>query len=74
MRSAAATSRRLCGGTLVLIPTAMPELPFIRRLGMREGSTAGSCRRSSKLFSHSTVSFSISSSSSVATLASRASV
>ena len=74
MRSAAATSRRLWGGTLVLIPTAMPELPFTSRLGIRQGSTAGSCRRSSKLFSQSTVSFSISARISVATAASRASV
>ena len=74
VRSAAATSRRLWGGTLVLIPTAIPELPFTSRLGMRQGRTVGSRRRSSKLFSHSTVSFPISASSSVATLARRASV
>ena len=74
MRSAAATSPRLCGGTFVLIPTAIPELPFTSRLGMREGRTVGSRRRSSKLFSHSTVSFSISARISVATLARRASV
>ena len=38
----APTSRRLCGGTLVAIPTAMPELPLISRLGTRDGRTSGS--------------------------------
>ena len=72
--TAAATSRRLCGGTLVLIPTAIPELPFTRRPGMRPGRTTGSCSRPSKLSEKSTVSWSMSSRRLSATLASRASV
>ena len=73
-RRAAATSARLCGGTLVLIPTAMPELPFTSRFGKRAGRTVGSFSRSSKLFSQATVSLSISASSSVAAAERRASV
>ncbi len=69
-----AISLRLWGGTLVLMPTAIPALPLISRLGMRDGSTAGSFRRPSKLSSQSTVSFSMSASSSMATWSSRASV
>ena len=42
--SASTTSPRLCGGTLVAIPTAMPEEPLMSRLGMRAGSTTGSVR------------------------------
>ena len=42
-RQASTTSLRLCGGTLVAMPTAMPEEPLIKRLGMREGSNSGSC-------------------------------
>ena len=38
----APTSRRLCGGMLVAIPTAMPELPLISRFGTRDGRTSGS--------------------------------
>jgi hypothetical protein len=40
--TASATSRRLCGGMLVAIPTAIPPLPLISRLGMRAGRTVGS--------------------------------
>ena len=35
------TSLRLCVGILVAIPTAMPELPFTRRLGILVGNTVG---------------------------------
>ncbi len=40
--AALTTSRRLCGGMLVAMPTAMPELPLMMRLGMRAGRTEGS--------------------------------
>ena len=40
--TAAAISRRLCGGMLVAIPTAIPAEPLTRRLGKRLGSTTGS--------------------------------
>ena len=36
------TSRRLCGGTLVAMPTAMPAEPLTRRFGNGAGSTVGS--------------------------------
>ena len=38
-----ATSRRLCGGMLVAMPTAMPPLPLTSRFGIRDGRTSGSC-------------------------------
>ena len=41
------TSRRLCGGTLVAMPTAMPAEPLTSRFGTRVGSTDGSCSFSS---------------------------
>ena len=41
------TSRRLCGGTSVAIPTAMPEQTFTSRFGTSPGSTTGSSRVSS---------------------------
>ncbi len=41
-RQAFAVSVRLCGGMLVAMPTAIPELPFTSRFGRREGSTDGS--------------------------------
>ena len=41
-KTAAATSRRLCGGMLVAMPTAMPAEPLISRFGMRPGRTSGS--------------------------------
>ena len=40
-------SERLCGGTSVAIPTAMPEQPLISRFGTTPGSTTGSSRVSS---------------------------
>ena len=43
----ATTSFRLCGGMLVAMPTAMPELPLMSRLGTRVGSTSGMVRVSS---------------------------
>ena len=36
------TSRRLCGGMLVAIPTAIPDEPLTSRFGIRDGSTVGS--------------------------------
>ena len=68
------TSRRLCGGMLVAIPTAMPLEPLTRRLGILEGRTVGSCSRSSKLGWKSTVFRSMSSSIVIAMRVSRASV
>mmetsp|Transcript_14797 Transcript_14797/g.61637 ORF Transcript_14797/g.61637 Transcript_14797/m.61637 type:complete len:386 (-) Transcript_14797:373-1530(-) len=56
--SAAATSRRLCGGMLVAMPTAMPWLPLMSRFGSLAGSTAGSSVESSKLGAKGTVSLS----------------
>ena len=52
---AAATSRRLCGGTSVAMPTAMPVVPFSSRFGSRAGSTAGSSSWPSKFGTQSTV-------------------
>ena len=68
------TSRRLWGGMLVAMPTAMPLDPFTSRFGNREGRTRGSCRLSSKLGSQSTVSLSMSRSISLEILLKRASV
>ena len=42
------------------MPTAMPEVPFTRRLGTRVGRTVGSWKEPSKLGTKSTVSFSMS--------------
>ena len=72
--AASITSRRLCGGMLVAMPTAMPVAPFTSRLGMRVGRTVGSAVLSSKLGVKSTVSFSMSESISSAMRARRASV
>ena len=36
------TSRRLCGGMFVAMPTAMPDEPLTTRFGMPAGSTVGS--------------------------------
>ena len=58
--SAAATSPKLCGGTFVLRPTAIPEDPLTSRFGTLEGMTTGSCLCPSKLSATSTVSFSMS--------------
>jgi len=41
-RQASITSPRLCGGTLVAMPTAIPEEPFTSRLGSRDGRISGS--------------------------------
>ena len=41
------TSRRLCGGMLVAMPTAMPADPLTRRLGTRAGRMVGSEERPS---------------------------
>ena len=68
------TSRRLWGGMLVAMPTAMPLEPFTSRLGKRLGSTRGSFRLSSKLGSQFTVSLSMSRSISLEILDRRASV
>ena len=43
----AATSRRLCGGMFVAMPTAMPTEPLTSRFGNRAGRIAGSCVRPS---------------------------
>ena len=43
----AETSRRLCGGMLVAIPTAIPEEPLTSRFGKRAGRISGSCVDSS---------------------------
>jgi len=45
--TASTISERLCGGTFVDIPTAIPEEPFNRRFGSFAGSTSGSVSRSS---------------------------
>ena len=39
---AAITSRRLCGGMFVAMPTAMPLEPLTSRFGKRAGRTTGS--------------------------------
>ena len=39
---AAITSRRLCGGMFVAMPTAMPDEPLTSRFGKRDGRTVGS--------------------------------
>ena len=46
-RIPAQTSRRLCGGRLVAMPTAMPSEPLQSRFGNRPGSTVGCIRLSS---------------------------
>ena len=45
--TASIVSRRLCGGMLVAIPTAIPDEPFTSRFGKRDGRTSGSWRDSS---------------------------
>ena len=45
--TASTTSRRLCGGMFVAMPTAIPEEPLTSRFGKRAGSTTGSCLRPS---------------------------
>ena len=46
-RRAAEISRRLCGGRLVAMPTAIPSEPLQSRFGKRDGRTVGSVSRSS---------------------------
>ena len=50
------TSRRLCGGMLVAMPTAMPADPLMRRFGILLGRTSGSFVDSSKFGTSRTVS------------------
>ena len=45
--TASMVSPRLCGGTFVAMPTAMPVEPFTSRFGNRDGSTSGICREPS---------------------------
>ena len=52
---ALATSRRLCGGMSVAIPTAMPVVPLSSRFGMRAGNTVGSSIVPSKFGTQSVV-------------------
>ena len=52
---AATTSRRLCGGMSVAMPTAMPVAPFSSMFGTRAGSSAGSSSVPSKFGAQSTV-------------------
>ena len=72
--TAAMTSRRLCGGIFVAIPTAIPFVPFTSKFGKRAGSTVGSFSVSSKFGTKSTVSFPMSASISIEILLRRASV
>ena len=74
LMSPSTTSRRLWGGTLVAMPTAMPEEPLTSRFGTLVGRTIGSWSDSSKFGEKSTVSLSMSASSSWAILARRVSV
>ena len=68
------TSRRLWGGILVAIPTAIPEVPFTSRFGNLAGSTTGSFSVSSKFGMKSTVFLLMSAVSSMEILLSLASV
>ena len=68
------TSRRLWGGMLVAIPTAIPVVPLTNKFGKRLGRTVGSFSVSSKLGTESTVSLLMSASSSMEILESLASV
>ena len=68
------TSRRLCGGMFVAMPTAMPDDPLTIRFGMPAGRTDGSSRESSKLGTLSTVFLSMSANISIAIAISRDSV
>ena len=56
--TASTTSPRLCVGIFVVIPTAIPSAPLIRRLGILTGRTDGSFSVSSKLGTKSTTSLS----------------
>ncbi|OQA36071.1 MAG: hypothetical protein BWY54_00247 [Candidatus Dependentiae bacterium ADurb.Bin331] len=48
-KHASITSPKLCGGTDVAIPTAIPEVPLINKFGNLLGNTTGSIVDSSKL-------------------------
>ena len=72
--TAAISSRRLWGGMLVAMPTAIPEVPLAKRLGNRDGRTTGSFSVSSKFGTKSTVSLPMSASISMEILDRRASV
>ena len=74
LTQAAATSRRLCGGMSVAMPTAMPVAPLSSTCGRRAGRKAGSFRVPSKLGVQSTVPWAISESSMSANGVRRASV
>jgi len=65
---------RLSSRCSKLAATAMPADPLTMRLGIPEGKTLGSCRRSSKFGAKSTVFLSMSASISIATRVRRASV
>ncbi|MCY1451439.1 hypothetical protein D9M71_683060 [compost metagenome] len=52
---AVATSRRLCGGTSVAMPTAIPVVPLSRMFGRRAGNTSGSSSVPSKFGPQSAV-------------------
>ena len=67
-------SHILWGGIFVAMPTAMPELPLIRRFGSLDGKTVGSNELLSKFGTNFTVSLSISKSISSAILLNLASV
>ena len=68
------TSRMLCGGMLVAMPTAMPVDPLTSRFGNGVGSTTGSSDVSSNVGRKSTVSLSRSDINVSASDSSRASV
>ncbi len=72
--TASMISPRLCGGTFVAMPTAMPDEPLTSRFGKREGRTIGSLSYPSKFGTKSTVSLPMSRNISMARGASRASV
>ena len=74
LSQAATTSRRLCGGIFVAMPTAMPVVPFTSRFGNRDGITDGSFSVSSKFGTKSTVSLLMSATISMEIFVSRASV
>ena len=51
------TLTKLCGGRLVVMPTAIPEAPFNKRFGSFAGNSSGSFKVLSKLGRQSTVFF-----------------
>ncbi len=63
-KQASITSVRLCGGTAVAIPTAIPAVPLTSKFGNLLGNTVGSTVDSSKLGTKGTVSLSRSASNS----------